>query len=138
MGVIPHTVLTYPDSTHARVTHKFHGTVGHPCTRPQQQHRDARRRDLNDPFFVCNGDCAVLSAKGAVLQIQKGHPVFHLRQRLQVKDRIMPGISSISVSSAHNGHQSKAIGLAAPHALTQQCPELLCIGHLQNALIGHR
>ena len=51
--------------------------------------------------------------------------------------RIMPGISSISVSSAHNGHQSKAIGLAAPHALTQQCPELLCIGHLQNALIGH-
>ena len=85
MGVIPHTVLTYPDSTHARVTHKFHGTVGHPCTRPQQQHRDARRRDPNDPFFVCNGDCAVLSAKGAVFQIQKGHPVFHLRQRLQVR-----------------------------------------------------
>ena len=44
--------------------------------------------------------------------------------------RIMPGISSISVSSAHNGHQPKAIGLAAPHALTQQCPELFCIGHL--------
>ena len=44
--------------------------------------------------------------------------------------RIMPGISSISVSSAHNGHQSKAIGLAAPYALTQQRPELLCIGHL--------
>ena len=34
---------------------------------------------------VCNGDCAVLSAKGAVFQIQKGHPVFHLRQRLQVR-----------------------------------------------------
>ena len=44
--------------------------------------------------------------------------------------RIMPGISFLSVSSAHNGHQPKAIGLAAPHALTQQCPELLCIGHL--------
>ena len=51
--------------------------------------------------------------------------------------RIMPGISSISVSSAHDGHQPKAVGLAASHALTQQCPELLCIGHLQNALIGH-
>ena len=37
----------------------------------------------------------------------------------------MPGISSLSVSSAHNGHQPKAVGLAAPHALTQQCPELL-------------
>ena len=39
--------------------------------------------------------------------------------------RIMPGISSISVSSAHDGHQPKAVGLAASHALTQQCPELL-------------
>ena len=39
--------------------------------------------------------------------------------------RIMPGISSISVSSAHDGHQAKAVGLAASHALTQQCPELL-------------
>ena len=46
------TVLTYPDSTHARITHKFHGTVGHPCTRPQQQHRDASRRDLNDPCLL--------------------------------------------------------------------------------------
>ena len=35
-----------------------------------------------------------------------------------------------ATSNAHNGHQPKAIGLAAPHALTQQCPELLCIGHL--------
>ena len=52
-----------------------------------------------------------------------------LRQRLQVR-RIMPGITFLSVSSAHNGHQPKAIGLAAPYALTQQCPELLCIGHL--------
>lgn len=78
---------------------------------------------------VCNGDRAVLSAKGAVFQIQKRHPVFHLRQRLQ-SGRIMPGISSISVPSAHNGHQPKAIGLAAPYALTQQCPELFCIGHL--------
>ena len=39
--------------------------------------------------------------------------------------RIIPGISSISVSSAHDGHQPKAVGLAASHALTQQCPELL-------------
>ena len=44
--------------------------------------------------------------------------------------RIMPGISSISVSSAHDGHQPKAVGLAASHALTQQCPELLWVGHL--------
>ena len=34
---------------------------------------------------VCNGDRAILSAKGAVFQIQKRHPVFHLRQRLQVR-----------------------------------------------------
>ena len=52
--------------------------------RPQQQHRDARRRDGDHPFFVRDRDCAVLSAKGAVLQIQKGHPVLHLRQCLQV------------------------------------------------------
>ena len=31
---------------------------------------------------VCNGDRAVLSAKGAAFQIQKRYPVFHLRQRL--------------------------------------------------------
>ena len=35
-----------------------------------------------------------------------------------------------ATSNAHNGHQPKAIGLTAPYALTQQCPELLCIGHL--------
>lgn len=51
-------------------------------------------------------------------------PILHLRQCLQVRP-IMPGISSISVSSAHDGHQPKAVGLAASHALTQQCPELL-------------
>ena len=74
---------------------------------------------------ICNGDRAVLSAKGAVFQIQKRTCGSACRS-----GRIMPGISSISVSSAHNGHQPKAIGLAAPHALTQQCPELFCIGHL--------
>ena len=36
MGVIPYTMLAYPDSAHARIAHKFHGTVGHPCTRSQQ------------------------------------------------------------------------------------------------------
>ena len=57
-----------------------------------------------------------------------------VRQTVQTgvpgRKRLIDGISSISVSSAHNGHQSKAIGLAAPYALTQQRPELLCIGHL--------
>ena len=85
MGVIPHAVLAHPDGTHARVAHKLHGAVGHPCARPQQQHRDACRRDGDHSFFIRHGDGTVLSAKGTVFQIQKGHPVLYLRQCLQVR-----------------------------------------------------
>ena len=41
-----------------------------------------------------------------------------------------PSGACAATSNAHNGHQPKAIGLAAPYALTQQRPELFCIGHL--------
>ena len=85
MGVIPHTMLTHPDGPHARVAHKLHGAVGHPCARSQQQHRNACRRDGDHSFFIRHGDGTVLSAKGTVFQIQKGHPVLHLRQCLQVR-----------------------------------------------------
>ena len=50
----------------------------------------------------------------------------------------MPGISAMVLSSAHNGHQPKAVGFAPAHALTQQVPERLGVRHLQNALIRHR
>ena len=33
---------------------------------------------------VCDRDGSILSAKGTVFKVQKGHPVPHLRQRLQV------------------------------------------------------
>ena len=33
---------------------------------------------------VRDRDGSILSAKGTVFEVQKGHPVFHLRQRLQV------------------------------------------------------
>ena len=58
------------------------------------------------------------------------HELLHVRTCELGSPPRVRGKASISVSSAHNGHQPKAIGLAAPHALTQQCPELFCIGHL--------
>ena len=58
------------------------------------------------------------------------HDLLHVRTCELGSPPRVRGKASISVSSAHNGHQPKAIGLAAPHALTQQCPELFCIGHL--------
>ena len=84
MGVVTHTVLAHPDSAHARVAHQLHGTVSHTGARPQQQDGNARCRDLDHPFFVRDRDGSILSAKGTVFEVQKGHPVPHLRQRLQV------------------------------------------------------
>lgn len=37
-----------------------------------------------------------------------------------------------------DGHQAKAVGFAAANALTQHLPERFRVGHLQDALIGHR
>lgn len=82
MGVEPHAVLPHPDRCHTGIPHQLHGTVGHTGAWPQQQDRDARRRDLNDPLFIRYGNCSIVPAKSAMFQIQKGHPVPELRQRL--------------------------------------------------------
>ena len=60
-------------------------TVGHTGAGAEQQHRNARRRDLNDTLFIRYGDGTVLTAQRAVFQVQKGHPVPDLRQRLQIR-----------------------------------------------------
>ena len=74
-----------PDRTHAGVSHQLHGTVGHTGAGAEQQHRNARRRDLNDSLFIRYGNRTVLTAQRAVFQVQKGHPVPDLRQRLQIR-----------------------------------------------------
>ena len=44
----------------------------------------------------------------------------------------------MAASSVQDGHQAKAVGFAAANALTQHLPERFRVGHLQDALIGHR
>ena len=85
VGIIAHAVLPDPDRTHAGVSHQLHSTVGHTGAGAEQQHRNARRRDLNDTLFIRYGNRTVLTAQRAVFQVQKGHPVPDLRQRLQIR-----------------------------------------------------
>ena len=46
-------------------------TVGHTGAGAEQQHRNARRRDLNDTLFIRYGDGTVLTAQRAVFQVQE-------------------------------------------------------------------
>ena len=85
VGVVAHAVLSHPDSSNAGIAHQLHSAMGHAGARPKQQHRDARRRDLDDAFFVRHGNGTVLSPQRTVFQIQKRHPVFYLWQCLQIR-----------------------------------------------------
>ena len=137
----------YNDDLKRPVSEMLAATYGISGERVSQQLADVAGKLVADYWDNNGGDIRAI-VDGSLLmdydeagvEMQGLPPRMRGKVPSRTRRRTTAGRSSgacAATSNAHNGHQPKAIGLAAPHALTQQCPELFCIGHLQNALIGH-
>lgn len=84
-GIIAHAVFANPNDRHATVSDQFHAAMRDACARTKEQNADCGRRNMYTAAFLGNQNRAVLSTERALLQVEKGHPIPHLRKRLQIR-----------------------------------------------------